>query len=141
MWIGNSYTPQNLPPNVICLGLIKNAHTYLSLCDVFLLASDYEGMPMSILEALAYGKPVIASNVGGIAEALDGNNGFAVQNIASDFKEKILAFEEGTLHYHSFSKAARKSFEERFTAAVMYQNYKELYKTFVAEVIKGKEEK
>lgn len=130
VWIGNSYTPPELPANVICLGEIKNAHTYLPLCDVFLLASDYEGMPMSILEALAYGKPVVASDVGGIGEALDGINGFAVKNTVTAFKEKILAFEDGTLHYPTFSKAARKSFEERFTASVMYENYKKLYKTF-----------
>ncbi|WP_159474348.1 glycosyltransferase [Dyadobacter sp. 3J3] len=136
VWIGNSYTPQNIPPNVICLGEIKNAHIYLPLCDVFLLASDYEGMPMSILEAMAYEKPVLASNVGGISEVLDGTNGFAIENTVSAFKEKILAFEDGSLHYHSFSKAARKSFEDKFTATVMYQNYRELYNILIAEVLK-----
>ncbi|WP_149242257.1 glycosyltransferase [Dyadobacter sp. 32] len=133
VWIGNSYTPSDLPPNVICFGELKNAHTYLPLCDVFLLVSDYEGMPMSILESLAYGKPVVASNVGGIGEALDGSNGFAIENTVSAFKEKVLAFEDGTLPYQTFSKAARKSFEEQFTSDVMYQQYKALYKTFSSE--------
>lgn len=131
VWIGNSYTPQNIPSNVICLGEIKNAHTGLLFCDVFVLTSDFEGLPMSILEALAYAKPVVASNVGGIPEILDGVNGFAVDNTVNAFKEKILAFENGTLNYAAFTKAARKSFEDKFTVNAMYTNYKVLYEKII----------
>lgn len=134
VWVGNSHTPTNIPKNVMCLGEIKNAYTCLPWCDVFILLSDYEGMPMSILEALAYSKPVVASHVGGISEALDGTNGFVVANTSEAFKEKIIAFENGTLDYNTFSKAARKSFEENFTIDRMYRNYNKLYKLINNEV-------
>lgn len=47
--------------------------------QVFILPSYNEGLPIAILEAIGYGMPVIATNVGNIAEAvLEGDNGFLV---------------------------------------------------------------
>lgn len=47
--------------------------------QVFILPSYNEGLPIAILEAISYGMPVIATNVGSIAEAvLEGENGFLV---------------------------------------------------------------
>jgi len=58
-------------------GTIK--HKALSSSDVLLLPSYNEGLPISILEALSYGMPVIASNVGGIPEVVKNRvNGFLV---------------------------------------------------------------
>jgi glycosyltransferase involved in cell wall biosynthesis len=52
-------------------------HKALSSADVLLLPSYNEGLPISILEALSYGVPVIASNVGGIPEVVKNQvNGF-----------------------------------------------------------------
>ena len=48
----------------------------LENCDIFLLPSYFEGINSSILEAMAYGMPIITTNVGGTPEAvLDGENG------------------------------------------------------------------
>jgi glycosyltransferase involved in cell wall biosynthesis len=47
--------------------------------DIFILPSYYEGLPVSILEAMSYGKPVIATSVGGIPEVVEqGVNGILV---------------------------------------------------------------
>ncbi|SDC44406.1 glycosyltransferase family 4 protein [Niabella drilacis] len=52
----------------------------LNACDVYVLPSYNEGLPISILEAMSYGKPVIATRVGGIPEVVkEGRNGFLIE--------------------------------------------------------------
>jgi glycosyltransferase involved in cell wall biosynthesis len=47
----------------------------LNMCDIFILPSHTEGLPISILEALSYGKYIISTNVGGIPEIVTKDNG------------------------------------------------------------------
>ena len=52
----------------------------LSSSDVYILPSYNEGLPISILEAMSFGLPVIATNIGGIPEVVkDGYNGFVIE--------------------------------------------------------------
>lgn len=52
----------------------------LNLCDVYILPSYNEGLPISILEAMSYSLPVISTNVGGIPEIVKNNeNGFLIE--------------------------------------------------------------
>jgi glycosyltransferase involved in cell wall biosynthesis len=54
--------------------------TFLSNADVYILPSYAEGLPISILEAMAYGMPIISTNVGGIPEIVrSGENGFLLE--------------------------------------------------------------
>src|SRR3989344_9032655 len=61
---------RELREKVFLVGKIDNTATLLKAFDVFLLPSTKEGMPYSILEAGAAGRPVIASNVGGLPEII-----------------------------------------------------------------------
>jgi glycosyltransferase involved in cell wall biosynthesis len=57
----------------------KGARRFLSQCDVLVLPSRNEGLPMAILEAMAYGMAVVATPVGSIADAIrNGENGSLV---------------------------------------------------------------
>jgi glycosyltransferase involved in cell wall biosynthesis len=68
-----------LNDQVIFLGYRQDIPDLLACCDVFVLSSLYEGFPLSILEAMAAGKAVVATSVGGIPEAvLDGETGILV---------------------------------------------------------------
>ncbi|MDR0371550.1 MAG: glycosyltransferase [Prevotellaceae bacterium] len=132
IWIGNQYQPENVPENVYCLGSIKNAYQYIPLIDLFVLTSNYEGLPVSIIESLVFGKPVLASNVGGISEILDGTNGFALDNDPALFVEKILFYRNDKERYNAASEAARKTYEEKFTVDKMYKKYLALYQDIVS---------
>lgn len=79
----------------------------LKKADIFVLPSYFEGLPNALLEAMASGIPVIASNVGGIPDLIaDGTNGFLVEPkdaVTLSAKIRLLA-ESATL---------RKDFSER----------------------------
>ncbi len=70
---------QGLEGRVRFLGYRQDVPELLASCDVFVLPSLYEGFSVSILEAMAAGKPVVATDVGGTREALiHGETGFLV---------------------------------------------------------------
>jgi glycosyltransferase involved in cell wall biosynthesis len=53
------------------LGVRSDVPELLSACDIFALSSDWEGNPLSVMEAMAAGLPVVATSVGGVPELLD----------------------------------------------------------------------
>lgn len=68
---------KNLEGNFMMLGSRKDVAEILPAFDVFLLTSRSEGLPRAMLEALAVRIPVVATDVGGIAELINGlKNGF-----------------------------------------------------------------
>ncbi len=60
-----------IDPYVHFLGNRKDISNLMHISDIFILASTCEGLPISILEAMAAGKPVIATNVGGVSELVE----------------------------------------------------------------------
>jgi glycosyltransferase involved in cell wall biosynthesis len=72
-------TRLGLKDDVQFCGFVSDIPTFLSQVDIFVLPSLFEGLGVSVLEAMAAGKAVIASRVGGLAEiVLDGVTGFLV---------------------------------------------------------------
>jgi glycosyltransferase involved in cell wall biosynthesis/predicted N-acetyltransferase YhbS len=59
-----------LGSTVLLTGYRADAARVMSAFDIFTLASRYEGLPVAVMEALALGLPVVATRVGGVAEAL-----------------------------------------------------------------------
>jgi len=55
------------------LGIVSNAEKYLQNADVFVLTSEYEGLPLTILEAMSSGLPIISTNVGGAKDVVTDN--------------------------------------------------------------------
>ena len=60
----------NLQQQISFIGLCDNIAELLNIADIFVLPSEAEGMPLSVMEAMAKGLPVIASRVSGIPEEL-----------------------------------------------------------------------
>ena len=128
IWIGNQHEVTDHPQNVFFLGNIPNAGTYCSIADLFMLPSNYEGLPMVILEAMSFGKPVVASNVGGISEIVENDkNGYTVENEASLFAEKIKSILENENVYQEFSRNALQRFNQDLTVDKMVDSYLKIY--------------
>lgn len=85
--------------------------------DIYLFPSYNEGQPISIIEALAYGIPIIASNVGAIPDTIINNeNGFIVEEQSAKlYAEKIIFLIENPKLFNKISAQNLKSYEERFT--------------------------
>lgn len=129
IWIGNQHEVTEHPNNVYFLGNIPNAGMYNSIADLFMLPSNYEGLPMVILEAMSFGKPVVASNVGGISEIVQNDwNGYTLENDATLFAEKIKYILENEEVYAKFSQNALERFKQDLTVDKMVNAYLEIYK-------------
>ena len=73
----------NLTGKVVFAGYQEDIHSFLSLVDVLVIPSRHEGIPTVLLEALAHGTPVVATQVGGIPEVVqDRVNGLLVPSAA-----------------------------------------------------------
>lgn len=122
------------------LGYLKNSDVseYYKTHPVtlFVNVSTNEGLPVSIMEAISFGIPVLATDVGGTNEiVIDGFNGKLLSKdfTSVDFKKEVLHFYNMTdEEYTVFRSNARKHWEDNFNAE---RNYNK----FVESIIKAKE--
>jgi glycosyltransferase involved in cell wall biosynthesis len=137
-WVGNVQKPEDfmpeiqIPSNLRFLGESPEAGNLANLCDLFVLLSDYEGIPMSVLEAMSCAKPVLASKVGGIPEALGKGSdagGFMAANEAPALREALRELLESTALRQRLGANGRKRYESEFSAAKMWNSYRNLYRT------------
>lgn len=130
LWIGNIQQPDfDFPANVYFLGNIQHAGSYIKYADMFMLLSNYEGLPIVIIESLASGIPVVASNVGGITELLDGEIGHALKNDVDEmarYVEKVLSYSDEKRAI--VARDAKKKFNDEFSINRMGHEYLTLYK-------------
>ena len=87
-----------------------------------MLISNYEGLPVSIIEALSVGLPIVASDVGGVSElVIEGVNGVLVPKKDSLVLSKILIGLATGSDYDlvSMGRKSREMFEESFNVSIM----------------------
>ena len=104
----------------------------LNRSDAFILPSYVEGLPVSILEALSYGKPVISTPVGGIPEVVNEHNGYLFEPGDRGALYAVLkSILDVPSSLHEKAENARRSVEQNFpdeVAAVLERVYAELVK-------------
>jgi len=91
------------------LGNTDDVRPYLKDCHIFVLASYHEGMPRTVLEAMATGRPILTTNVAGCKETvIEGENGFLVakENI-EQLVSKMLWFIENKEQWQSMADKSR----------------------------------
>ncbi len=115
-------------------GPLPSAEAELHAADIFVLASNYEGLPLSILEAMRAGLPVVASDVGGVADAVvDGVTGllFRPGDIAT-LRQHLIALTRDPSMRIRMGEAARARFTEHFTEARMLRDTFGIYAKLIA---------
>lgn len=110
------------------LGAIPDAKYKLKDYDVFLLSSKAEGLPISILEAMSSGLPVIASSVGGIPELIkEGFNGFLFDRGSHQMLAESLLKLKSTELRQNIGNASKTFFLKSFTKKQMFESLEHLY--------------
>lgn len=95
----------------------------------------YENAPISILESLAFGKPVIGSRIGGIPEIVEeGVNGYLFEpGNVDDLKDKLeIMLSKPNKDIEEMGRAAREKVEKEYNAELHYERLMELYKRALA---------
>lgn len=116
-------------PYLRFLGHREDVRDLLAVSDVFVLPSLSEGMPLSVLEAMAAGVPPVATQVGGISEVIeDGKTGLLVPPRDSDaLARSIATLLEDRILTKEIGESARHVVASRFSLTTMIQTYQEIY--------------
>ncbi|MEX2310696.1 MAG: glycosyltransferase [Pirellulales bacterium] len=117
-----------LSSNVLFLGSRDDVPRLLAAMDVFALTSHVEANPVSILEAMSVGRPVVATNVGSIHEAVaDGATGFLVRpGDADELAGRVTRLLHDRSLRRSMGAAAREAVIERWSIDAMVCGYERL---------------
>jgi glycosyltransferase involved in cell wall biosynthesis len=110
------------------LGIRDDIPDILAAADIFALASDWEGLPLAVIEAMAAGLPVVATNVGSVAEAVQhGHTGLLVpvrdQRMLTN---ALLALTNDVARRHEMGAAGRDR-AQSFGVHNMVKSYEKLF--------------
>ena len=124
---------------VVFTGGRPDVPAILSLLDLFVLPSLYESFPFAVLEAMAAGKPVVATDVDGVGEAVeDGKTGFLVPSESPGrMADAIQALLRDPARARRMGRAGRRRVEEHFTSRHMQTATQTLYHECLSEAIRG----
>jgi glycosyltransferase involved in cell wall biosynthesis len=116
------------------LGHRRDVPALLAASDLFVLPSLYEGLPLSVLEAMASGVPVIATSIGGTDEVVrDGETGTLVPAADSDALADAIARTLGDREHASrLALAARSLVAREYSVAAMVRSVSRLYDELLA---------
>jgi len=118
-----------LKKKIVFVGFIKEIEKVYSAIDIFVLTSFWEGCPLSILEAMSFGIPVVSFSVGDVPYIIqNGKDGFFVKD--RDFTELIekikLLLKNETLR-DKIGKNAKEKIRREFTVEKMVKRYTDIY--------------
>jgi glycosyltransferase involved in cell wall biosynthesis len=122
------------PSRFAWLGAVPEAAKYFAAFDLFVLSSRTEGLPMVMLEAMAAGIPIVATNVGGIPDLLSPREGLLV---APENPQALAAAIRATLHdseaAEERTRAARLRQKAEFDVGPWSARYESIYRELIEQ--------
>lgn len=111
------------------LGLKSTVYDFLNEADIFILPSRWEGMPITIIEAMASALPIVATNVGGIPDMIKDNYSGLLVDVDEDRLAEAL--NELITKYDKREKFGRNAVKEseKFSSQRMANEYVKIYGT------------
>lgn len=111
------------------LGYRRDIPKLLAAMDVFVLSSIREGLPISLIEAMAARRPVVSSDIGSVKDLVqDGQNGILVSpRDAAAFGKVLQRLVETAELRERLGEAGRRTVEASFSLPVMIRTYEGLY--------------
>jgi len=115
------------------LGLRADIPDVLGAMDVFVLSSDYEGNPLSVMEAMASGLPIVSTAAGGVPDLFEsGKEGLIVQpGDVQGLSSSMISVLRNREARQSMGMAAARRAKENFDVSSMVQAYEELYEKLI----------
>ncbi len=120
---------------MIWLGFRTDSHQIIAALDALAMPSEFEGLPITLLEAMAIGTPVVAHSVDGIPEAVDdGVEGFLVpRGDAGQLAARLIQVLSDREMAERLGNGARERVAREFTAEVMAGKTASLYDEVLRE--------
>ncbi|WP_121966439.1 glycosyltransferase [Myroides sp. N17-2] len=115
----------SLTERVSFLGIRSDVYSLMKMCDIVILSSHWEGFGLVAVEAMASGIPLIASNVEGLAQVVEGGGLLFEKGDVKDLKEKIQILEVGEVYNQVSDSCLEKS--KQYDLNVMVDKLIEIY--------------
>ena len=120
----------NLQKRIHLTGFVSNTAPYLKRMNALLFTSEHEGLPMTLLEAMALGMPVISRFLPTIEKVLcDGSCGYIVKSdeIGLFVKEILTIYGDENGSLNEYIELAKKELQNKYTMHSKIDLYKSLY--------------
>ncbi|MBI3753107.1 MAG: glycosyltransferase family 4 protein [Deltaproteobacteria bacterium] len=133
--IKNKIKELNLTDKVFLLGLRQDIPDILKSLDIFALPTLQESLPQSVLQAMAMGKPVIGTKVGGVPEVVeDGTSGILVEpENPHALAEAIIGLLKDKERMKKMGDAGRKIVEEKYSVDAMVERMYNFYESLIGK--------
>lgn len=111
---------------IFLMGVLKNARDYCYAADAFVLPSLYEGMPMTLVEAMMAGIPVLVSRGGGSVDLVqDGVTGYLCESDAPSIESALLRLYRDADRKNIGDAGRKQSLD--YTVSAMADGYERVY--------------
>jgi glycosyltransferase involved in cell wall biosynthesis len=123
----------NLKGIIKLTGKLNDTYQAYKLIDVFLLTSDFEGLPLALLEAMSCGCVPVVSNVGGIKQLDFGSVGYKFDEFDPlQIADRIICYTKNPVSYFEESNRAREFVIKNYSLTKQVNEIIELYRKLIA---------